>query len=177
MVTSNNGINFIKNEESCALTAYKLDGEEYYTIGYGHYGADVYEGMTITKAQAEQLLRKDLKVFEQGVMDIAVAKFPSINQNQFDALVSYSFNRGLGNSNGTNGLRQLIYNSETLEEVHDNFVVYWGSAEIYKDALIERRKREQVLFNGNDSEDTGNGSIIKKNKMPLYMMCGFRRWC
>lgn len=168
MVTSNNGINFLKNEEGCSLKAYKLDGEQYWTIGYGHYGEDVYEGMTITEQQAEDLLRQDLVYYEQGVTDIAISKFPNINQNQFDALISYSYNRGLGNSTGTNGLRQLIYNSNTLQEVHDNFVVYWGSAEIYKEALINRRKREQVLFNGNDSG--GTVTPTKRRKMPLYMM-------
>lgn len=145
--TSNNGVNFIKNEEGLVLTAYKLSGETYFTIGYGHYGPDVYEGMTITEAEAEELLRTDLIFFENGVNDIAVSKFPAINQNQFDALVSYSYNRGLGASDGSNGLRQLIFNSSTLEEVAANFPVYWGSAETYKEALIKRRYREQALFN------------------------------
>ena len=145
--TSDNGVNFLKSQEGCRLTAYKLEGETYYTIGYGHYGADVYAGMTITEAQAEQLLRQDLVRFENGVNEIAVSKFPSINQNQFDALISYSYNRGLGDTDGSNGLRQLIYNSSTLAEVSANFVVYWGSAEAYKDSLIARRKREQTLFN------------------------------
>lgn len=128
--------------------------------------------MTITEQQAEELLRSDLVYYEQGVTSIAIGKFPNINQNQFDALISYSYNRGLGNSSGTNGLRQLIYNSDTLDEVHDNFVVYWGSAEIYKEALIARRKREQILFSGNDSDTP---SVDKRRrKMPLYMMCGRR---
>ena len=48
MVTSNRGIEFIKAFESCRLTAYKaLPQELYYTIGYGHCGPDVTEGMTI----------------------------------------------------------------------------------------------------------------------------------
>ena len=142
-----NGVNFIKQEEGLRLNAYHLDGETYWTIGYGHYGPDVYEGMTITEAEAEAMLISDLVAFENGVNEIAVSKFPTINQNQFDALVSYSYNRGLGNSAGTNGLRQLIFNSATLEEVAANFPVYWGSAELYKDALIARRYREQALFN------------------------------
>lgn len=146
-VTSDNGVDFLKTQEGCVLTAYKLEGETYYTIGYGHYGADVTAGMTITEAQAEELLRSDLVKFENGVNEIAVSKFPTMNQNQFDALISYAYNRGLGNSAGTNGLRQLIYNSDTLAEVGANFVVYWGSAETYKDALIARRTREQNLFN------------------------------
>ena len=160
--TSDNGIDFLKTQEGCLLTSYKLPGETYYTIGYGHYGADVYEGMTITEQQAEDLLRSDLVYYENGVNEIAVSKFPSINQNQFDALVSYAYNRGLGNSSGTNGLRQLVYNSSTIEELGNNFPVYWGSAETYKDSLIARRKREQELFNTpvEGGGTTDNSSII-----------------
>jgi GH24 family phage-related lysozyme (muramidase) len=139
--TSDNGVNFLKSQEGCRLTAYKLSGETYYTIGYGHYGPDVYEGMTITEQEAENLLRQDLVRFENSVNNVAVSKFPSINQNQFDALVSYTYNRGAG------GLNQLISNSNSLSEVSENIVVYWGSAETYKEALIKRRKREQALFN------------------------------
>jgi GH24 family phage-related lysozyme (muramidase) len=152
--TSDNGVNFLKSQEGCVLTAYKLQGETYYTIGYGHYGPDVYEGMTITEQQAEDLLRSDLSArFEPAVNNIAVSKFPNMNQNQFDALISYTYNRGEGASDGSNGLRQLIFNSNTLNEVSVNIVVYWGSAETYKDALIERRKREQALFNSGVTPD------------------------
>lgn len=172
--TSDNGVNFLKSQEGLVLTAYKLSGETYYTIGYGHYGADVYAGMTITEAEAEALLRQDLVRFEDGVNGIALTKFPELNQNQFDALVSYAYNRGLGNSEGTNGLRQLIYNSDTLSEVADNFPVYWGSAEAYKDALIARRYREQALFNtpvGDEPSTPSTPSTSEKSKkMSLLMM-------
>lgn len=170
--TSDNGIDFLKSQEGCRLTAYKLSGETYWTIGYGHYGADVYEGMTITEAEAEALLRSDLVSYENSVNSRAVKKFPSINQNQFDALVSYTYNRGAG------GLQQLIDNSDTLSEVSENIVIYWGSAETYKDALIQRRKREQALFNtpvSNTSSfkprlnDTGiEGSFYWYSQNPFY---------
>lgn len=49
MTTSKNGIDLIKQFEGCRLKAYKaLPSEQYYTIGYGHYGADVTAGMTIS---------------------------------------------------------------------------------------------------------------------------------
>ena len=61
MKTSNNGLLFIKRHEGCRLRAYKCFAhEKYYTIGYGHYGQDVKAGMTITQAQADELLKKDL---------------------------------------------------------------------------------------------------------------------
>lgn len=151
---SENGKNLIKSFEGCRLTAYKLEGETYFTIGWGHYGSDVYEGMTITQEEADNLFDEDLIPFENGVNSIAVTKFPDMNQNQFDALCSYAYNRGLGKSDGSNGLRQLIYNSNTLEEVSANFTVYWGTAEAYKDALISRREKERALFDTPVSDDS-----------------------
>ena len=53
--------NFLKDHEGKKLTAYKpIDTEKYFTIGYGHYGEDVKEGMTITDAQADKYLRQDI---------------------------------------------------------------------------------------------------------------------
>ena len=89
MKISKNGIELIKCFESFSSKACKcLASEKYYTIGYGHYGADVKENQTITKEQAEDLLQKDLEKFEQKVN-----KYNNVynfNQNQFDALVSFS---------------------------------------------------------------------------------------
>ena len=138
MKTSDNGVKFIMQEEGCKLKAYKLAGEVYYTIGVGHYGQDVKAGMCITENQAKDLLRSDLKRFEQAVNKTVTDI--KLTQNMFDALVSYTFNRGEG------GLRQLASNSHTPEQYATNIVKYWGSATRYKDALIARRKREKALF-------------------------------
>tara|TARA_R110002020_G_C15869957_1_gene738029 strand:- start:85 stop:594 length:510 start_codon:yes stop_codon:yes gene_type:complete len=54
-------IDFLKEKEGKKLTAYKpVETEKYFTIGYGHYGSDVKEGMTITDQEAENLLREDI---------------------------------------------------------------------------------------------------------------------
>ena len=50
------GLSLLKSLEGCKLTAYKLANEKYYTIGYGHYGADVKKGMTITQQEAEEFM-------------------------------------------------------------------------------------------------------------------------
>ena len=112
-----------------------------HTIGYGHYGADVKKNMTITQAEADALLVKDLEKFEKHVTNCAVKKFPGLNENQFSSLVSYCYNRGLG------GLKELVNNSDSISSMGNNIVVYWGSNAIYKDALLKRRKKEQALFN------------------------------
>lgn len=141
------GLALLKSLEGCRLTAYKLSNEKYYTIGYGHYGADVKKGQTITQAEAEALFLKDLEKFEKHVDNVAVKKFGALTPNQHAALTSYCYNRGLG------GLKELISNSSTIEEVARNFPVYWGSNTTYKNALINRRKKEQALFISAPSPD------------------------
>lgn len=141
MKTNTQGLVLLKGLEGCRLEAYKLKGETYYTIGYGHYGADVKKGMKITQAEADALLVKDLEKFEKHVTNYALKKFPGLNENQFSALVSYCYNRGLG------GLKELVNNSANISTMCKNIVVYWGSNTNYKDALIKRRKKEQALFN------------------------------
>lgn len=134
------GLALLKSLEGCRLTAYKLSNEKYYTIGYGHYGADVKKGQTITQAQAEALFLKDLEKFEKHVDNVALKKFGVLTANQHAALTSYCYNRGLG------GLKELVNNSGSLQELGNNFPRYWGSNVTYKNALINRRKKEQALF-------------------------------
>ena len=91
--TSELGQELIRFFEGCELTAYKLPGEEHHTIGYGHYGPDVYEGQQITQAVANQLLRDDLERFEQAVQKLITVP---LTQSEFDATVSFTFNTGEG---------------------------------------------------------------------------------
>lgn len=137
---NNEGLALLKSLEGCRLKAYKLSNEKYYTIGYGHNGPDVKKDQVITQAEAEALFLKDLEKFEKHVDNVAVKKFGALLPNQHAALTSYCYNRGLG------GLKELISNSATLEEVAANFPKYWGSNTAYKQALINRRKKEQALF-------------------------------
>lgn len=136
--TSDKGIAFIKLKEGCRLKAYRLAGETHYTIGVGHHGPDVLPNMTISDEQATALLKTDLAKFEKYVLKY-VTDIP-LNQNRFDALVSYTFNRGPG------GLMQLSNNCHTIQEYADGLVTYWGSATRYKNALIKRRKEEREMF-------------------------------
>ena len=134
------GLSLLKSLEGCKLTAYKLANEKYYTIGYGHYGADVKKGMTITKQEAEDLFRKDLEKFEKYVDTYAVKKFGELTGNQHAALTSYCYNRGLG------GLKQLMTACDTISQVPAKMVELWGSNATYKNALIKRRQKEAALF-------------------------------
>lgn len=132
------GLALIKMWEGCDLKAVKLVGEKYYTIGYGHtFDSSIKKETVWTKARAEAALKKDLKEFEGYVNRYVPIE---LNQNQFDALVSYTYNRGLG------GLRQLIAHSSSAADYARNIVVYWGTATCYKTGLVNRRKAEQKLF-------------------------------
>lgn len=131
------GLALIKSLEGCKLTAYKLKGERNYTIGYGHSDTSIKAGQTITQSEADNLLKSDLTKFENYVSKNT--KF-ELNENQFSALVSYTYNRGY------KGFKQLMENTPSIDKLADNIVTYWGSNKNYKDALINRRKKERFLF-------------------------------
>lgn len=97
MQTSENGLMLIKAFEECHLVAYKSSSiDKYYTIGWGHYGSDVSKDMTITQEQADQLLRDDIKEYESAVVKFALEHNREFTQNQFDALVSFTYQTGIG---------------------------------------------------------------------------------
>lgn len=92
--TSQTGIELIKSFEGLRLTAYKaVPTEKYYTIGYGHYGPDVAADAVITTGEAETYLIGDLATAELCVNMCGL----ELNQNEFDALVSFTFNCGGAN--------------------------------------------------------------------------------
>jgi lysozyme len=83
------GLQILKDSEGLRLTAYR-DPVGVLTIGYGSTGPHVTPGLTITEAQAENLLREDLSRFEKWVAE----NCSPATDNQFSALVSFAFNLG-----------------------------------------------------------------------------------
>ena len=157
-------LKLIQRLEGLRLKAYKLKGERYYTIGYGHsFDTSIKADTVWTHEQATEALKKDLQKFE-GYVEGHV-KGITLTDNQFGALVSYCMNRGLGKSDGSSGLRQLIKNSETIQDYAENIVKYWGTAEAYKTGLINRRKAEQELFLiPDDAANTSEDIILATEK-------------
>jgi lysozyme len=151
--TSDNGRKFIEGFEGLILGAYDdandrivKPGEHVYgtlTIGYGHTSAaglpHVYTGMTITQAQADQILASDLAAVEADVTHHV--KVP-INQNQFDALVSFDFNTGaLDRSNVLHSI-----NAGHLNEVPNDLMMWVHAGGQVSRGLVRRRHAEAVLF-------------------------------
>lgn len=93
MVPSANCAAITKEFEGCKLATYICPAGKL-TIGYGHTGPDVTEGMTITQEQADDLLMKDLTVAAKPI-NLFVSQ--ELTQNQFDALCDFVYNCGSGN--------------------------------------------------------------------------------
>ena len=91
---SGKGKRFIKNKETCVLTAY-WDSNGY-SIGWGHHGSDVKKGMKISKAQADKFFNKDIKEIEASANRL-LKSLPYkyvFSQNFFDGLCSFVYNCG-----------------------------------------------------------------------------------
>lgn len=139
MNVSETGIELIKKFEGCVLKAYKCPAGVW-TIGYGHTSG-VKEGQTITKAQAEELLKLDLKQFEIGVNNLVNVP---LNQNQFDALVSFCYNLGAGNLKSSTLLKLLNKgNYIGAAEQFDRWIYARGKK---LSGLVKRRSAEKELF-------------------------------
>lgn len=136
--TSQKGIDLIISFEGCELEAYWDQYGKVWTIGYGHTGSDVYQGLKITQTQAENLLKKDLKEFE-GYVNSKNYVTADLNQNQFDALVSFTYNCGPGN------LKELAYGKST-KQIADEITLYNKSGGQTLEGLVRRRAAEKELF-------------------------------
>ena len=133
------GLALIKQYEGCRLAAYRC-AAGVWTIGYGHT-AGVHSGMTITQAQADAYLQQDIAKFEGYVNNPAYVPITEqLNQNQFDALVSFAFNLGAGN------LRKLC-KGRTAAQIAQAMTQYCKANGKVLAGLRRRRAAEQALFN------------------------------
>ena len=133
------GLALIKQYEGCRLAAYRC-AAGVWTIGYGHT-AGVHSGMTITQAQADAYLQQDIAKFEGYVNNPAYVPITEqLNQNQFDALVSFAFNLGAGN------LRKLC-KGRTAAQIAQAMTQYCKANGKVLAGLRRRRAAEQAFFN------------------------------
>ena len=143
MKTSPKGIALIKEFEGLRVKAYQCPGGVW-TIGYGHT-AGVKPGMVITKAQAEEYLKADLIAFERYLNGLGLA----LNQNQFDALVSFIYNVGTGNFSSSTLLRKIRVNPQD-NSIMDEFLRWVYSKGRVLPGLQRRRLDEMKLYFSND---------------------------
>lgn len=140
------------------MKAYKCPAGVW-TIGYGHTGVVdgvlVADGMKITQEKAEELLAKDMAVFEK-----VVNKYDSKyhwNQNEFDALVSFAFNVGNIDTLTASGIR-------TKETIAQKMLLYDKAKGKTLPGLKKRREAERALFL-KPVEVKGDDERVEKIKM------------
>lgn len=146
MKTSQAGIDLIHSFEQLRLKAYpdpgSKDGKPY-TVGWGSTGSDIGPGTVWTKEKADQRFASDLSKFEQAVS--LLVKVP-LTQYQFDALVSFTYNLGIGSLKSSTLLKMLnegYYSNAGLQ------ILRWNKNDgVEMAGLVRRRKAELKMFKG-----------------------------
>ena len=141
--TNANGLLLIKSFEGLRLRAYR-DAVGIWTIGYGTTRG-VKPGMTISKDRAVTFLQEDLARFEKSIND--AVKVP-INDNQFSALASFTYNVGPGAFRASTLLRLL--NRGNIQGAADQFPRWNKAGGRALAGLTRRRNAERLLFLGED---------------------------
>lgn len=158
MKLSDTAINMLKTFEGLELGAYKCSAGVW-TIGYGHTGPEVSDGMTITEPEAEDLLRKDVELFEREVTlltsDLGLA------QHQFDALVSFSFNVGISALKKST-LFKYVSQGDYASAVPE-FMKWVNAGGKPVKGLFARRGAEAALFAGRDWREGWDEGIAAFN--------------
>jgi len=134
------GAALIKRFESCSLKAYR-DQKNVLTIGYGHTGPDVSDGLTCTLTQADTWFLEDTHTAIVALnRDLTVP----VTQNQFDAMASFLFNVGItagGHSTLIDLVNRRLTSCAALE-----FTKWDHCCGVVDPGLTVRREAERDLF-------------------------------
>lgn len=133
------GLALIKHFEGCELEVY-LDAVNLPTVGYGHMDKTMKVGTKITQEEAEELLKNDLKKFENGVAKLVTVE---LNENEFSALVCFAFNVGLGNLGKSTLLKKI---NNKIVGAEQEFLKWTRAGGKVLKGLVRRRQAEMELF-------------------------------
>ena len=141
MRISLNGIAFIKDNEGYSSKAYK-DTAGIWTIGYGHTGDNVTSTSKVTPTLASAYLREDIYTAEKALTGF------KLNQNQYDALVSFVYNIGVEAFKDSTIRKFLVKGDFDLASTQFQRwnKVTKGGVKIVDKGLTNRRAREKELF-------------------------------
>ena len=140
MTYSQSGRELTESFEGCRLSAYQ-DPKGIWTIGYGHTGTDVTEGLVWTTEQCQLALAKDI-LWAASVVNQHV--LVSLTQHAFDALVDFTFNAGSGNFEKATLLK--LVNSRDMARADLEFGKWVKSGGVVLSGLVRRRADEAKLF-------------------------------
>lgn len=140
LTLSDAGIALIKSVESCSLKAYwDVTG---YAIGYGHHGPEVYEFLGWTQSQCDTAFINDTETVQNGVRELVQVP---LTQGEFDALVSFSYNIGLGHFASSHVLVRV--NAGEYSQVPNEFRRWVYVNHKVNSELAFRREKEIALWN------------------------------
>jgi lysozyme len=142
MQYSKQGIDLTKSFESCRLTTYR-DIKGVLTIGFGHTGPEVVEGLTWTQNQADSQLVLDLTRAEHAVNTLVTVP---MTQGVFDSLVDFCYNCGIGAFSGSTMLKLL--NAGQNDDAANEFEKWDHASGKVVAGLLRRRLAEKEEFNG-----------------------------
>jgi lysozyme len=137
------GIDLTEDAEGCRLSSYPDPGTggAPWTVGYGHTGPEVEEGMQITHDQATEFLKGDVKSSEAAVK--RYVEVP-LSQGQYDALVDFAFNAGAGNLQHSTLLRKV--NASDFAGAAEEFGKWVNGGGHVLPGLVRRRHAESQVF-------------------------------
>jgi lysozyme len=161
------GINQLRIDESKKLRAYyDVNG---WAIGYGWHnyasGKEVRQGDVITDAECETQFPQVLAQFAEQVRKALTVK---LSDNQFTALVMYSYNRGIGSFRSSN-LRKMVNSNPKNLSIPAQFSIEWGTNQKDKIVILKRRAREAKIWQTPDSS-LDYSSIVY---VVLFLIFGF----
>ena len=150
MRMSADGLALVKEFEGLRLKAYKCPAAVW-TIGYGHTSSAgipiVGSDMVISKEHAEEILKKDMAQYEDGVRELVKI---GITQGQFDALVDFAYNAGVGALAKSTLLKKV--NAGKFDDVPAEFMKWTKGGGKELPGLVRRRRAEVKLWRGMDTE-------------------------
>lgn len=154
MKVNQKGIDLVKRFEGLRLAAY-IDPVGILTVGYGHTGRDVKPDQVISHQRAEDLLKADLEHAAKGVRRKLQNE---LNENQFSAVTSFTYNVGIGSLSRSTLLKKL--NQSDIRGAAREFKKWVKGTidgkKVRLPGLVRRRERERELF----EEPVGGGAII-----------------
>jgi len=137
--------NLLKRFEGCKLKAYRCPAG-ICTIGYGHTSAagapEVIDGMTITQTRADEILKRDLVKYESAVLGLLKVE---LTQNQFDVLVDFAYNAGVGSLKTSTLLKKV--NAGDLDAVPAELMKWTKGGGKVLPGLVRRRNAEAAWWN------------------------------
>ena len=145
----------LKKFEGCKLKAYRCPAGVC-TIGYGHTSAAgapaVTDGMVITQQQCDDILSRDLVKFETAVHNMV---HQTLNQHQFDVLVDFAYNAGIGNLQSSTLLKKV--NAAKFDEVPAELMKWTKGGGKVLPGLVRRRQAESAWWVS--GEDTAASTV------------------